>query len=564
MIPAAIEKPAKESASDEKISTPTVRAAHPNFERRLRPLFIFSTEREPASFLGISHTTPRINNLIVTFMKYKVNKIQIVFIMIIYLKLAIYCDFVIALTNFYTQSFSYVSRLTFIYKVFFMSPTWFPKNYYDNVPQGKKVAYINARIIDPDSGLDINGQLLTDGRNIADIGESLFGSNVPDSVEVVDCNGKILMPGIVDIQVHFRDPGQEHKETLVTGSKSAVAGGITAVVCQPNTSPVIDSELVLDCIKHRANEAYIDNIFCYGAVTAELAGKEMTQLMSLKEKGVVGFTDDGLPVTNSFIMRQALEYSKVLQVPIAQHAEDLSLSNGGCMNEGIVSDELGVRGMPAISESIMVARDLQLLEVFGGYYHVLHVSAKESVELIRRAKEKGLQVTAEAAPHHFTLTDEAVRDYNTLAKMNPPLKSESDRLAIIQGIKDGTIDCIATDHAPHEPEAKDTSLQEAAFGIVGLETMLPLSLDMHFKEGVDLKKVLGMLTCKPADVIMRKDVGRLRKGAVADMSLIDIDYEWVVDPEKFASKSKNSPFGGRKVRGKNLMTVVGGKIVYKL
>ena len=427
----------------------------------------------------------------------------------------------------------------------------------------KKVAYINARLIDPESGLDEKGALLTEGNKIKDFGTKLFKDGVPEGVEVIDCQGHVLCPGLIDIQVHFREPGLEYKETIETGSKSAAAGGVTTVVCMPNTKPVIDNPAIVDFINEKAHETAYANIRTYGAITKGQKGKEISEMGLLKEAGVSGFTDDGLPVMNSLVMRRAMEYASMLDLPICQHAEDLHLSDGGCMNEGVVSTKLGVKGVPNASEAIIVERDLLLLELTGGHYHVLHISTYQAIDAVRRAKSKGLNVTCEVAPHHFILTEEAVEDYRTFAKMNPPLRVEKDIEAILEGLKDGTIDAIATDHAPHDQEAKRVPLASAAFGIVGLETMLPLSLELYRKKHLSLHDVLGKMTWQAADII-REPAGRLKKGARADLTLIDLDRKWKMDPEQFASKSKNSPFEDYTTVGRAVRTVVAGKTVYTL
>ncbi len=426
----------------------------------------------------------------------------------------------------------------------------------------KKVAYINARIIDPATRLDKDGQLLTIGDKIADFGENIFGDKLPEDAQIIDCGGNVLCPGLIDIQVHFREPGQTHKEDLASGSKSAVAGGITTVVCQPNTAPVLDSVMVLDYLRMKAKETAYCNIRAYASITKGMKGEEISDMHSLKEAGAVGFTDDGLPVMNANVMRRAMEYAKNLNVPVAQHAEDLNLTNKGCINEGEASLELGVRGIPNISESVIVERDLAILEAVGGHYHLLHCSTKEALDAIRRAKAKGLKATTEVSPHHFTLTDKAVLEFGTNAKMNPPLRSEEDRLALIEGLKDGTIDAIATDHAPHDIASKDKPLEEATFGIVGVETMLPLALALYHDGTLPLLDLLATMTCKAADII-HFDGGRIAKGARADLVLIDLNSEWKIDPEKFYSKSKNSPFTNHKVKGKAIKTIVGGILVYQ-
>lgn len=426
---------------------------------------------------------------------------------------------------------------------------------------GYRIAYVNARVIDPATKLDINGSLLTCGNKIVDFGTSLFSNGVPSGIdEIIDCKGLVLMPGLVDIHVHFREPGQEHKETIYTGSKSAVAGGVTTVVCQPNTVPAIDNVILAKYLKYRAFETSHVNIEFYAKITTPQ--RNLTEMALLKEAGAVGFTDDGMPVMDPFVMRQALLYSSMLNVPIAQHAEDLNLSAGGAINEGRISEELGVKGILSVSESVMVNRDILLMkDIKNVHYHILHVSAKDSLEAIERAKNSGLNVTCEVTPHHFTLTEDVVKQHGAIAKMNPPLRTEEDRLAMIQGLKNGVIDCIATDHAPHDLSSKDLPLESAAFGIVGLETLLPLSLELYHSGRMNLLDVLAKLTYKPANII-NVPRGRIEKDLAADLILVDLDHEWEIKTENFASKSKNSPFDKYKVKGRVIRTVVSGKTVY--
>ena len=429
---------------------------------------------------------------------------------------------------------------------------------------GKKVAYTNARLMDPESGLDQLGALLTDGDTIADFGPQLFNDGkTPDGAEVVDCGGNVLCPGLLDIQVHFREPGQEYKETIETGSMAAAAGGVTTVATMPNTKPVVDDITVLAFLQKRALETSYVNIRPYAAITKGQKGEELTEMAMLVDAGACGFTDDGLPVMNAQIMRQALTLGKDLGVPIAQHAEDHNLSCGGCMNEGWVATKLGLKGIPNVSEAVIVARDLLLAELTGAHYHVLHISTREAVELVRWGKAKGINVTAEVAPHHFILTDEAVIDYRTFSKMNPPLRAERDRIALIEGLRDGTIDAIATDHAPHDTESKRVPMDVASFGIVGLETMLALSLDLVHGKQIGLREMLASMTYKAADIV-HANAGRIKKGTPADLALIDLNCDWTIENHSLNSKSKNSPFDGKKVRGRAIRTVVGGETVFKL
>ncbi len=427
---------------------------------------------------------------------------------------------------------------------------------------GKKVAFTNARVIDPESGRDEQGGLMVVDGKIADLGPSIFNDGTGDA-EVLDCGGQVLCPGLLDIQVHFREPGQEYKETIESGSNAAAAGGVTTVATMPNTKPVVDDITVLAFLQKRAAETGYVNIRPYAAITKGQKGDELTEMAMLVEAGACGFTDDGLPVMNAQVMRQALTMGKALGVPIAQHAEDHNLSCGGCMNEGWVATKLGLKGIPNVSEAVIVARDILLAELTGAHYHVLHISTKEAVELVRWGKAKGINVTAEVAPHHFMLTDEAVMEYRTFSKMNPPLRAESDRRALIEGLKDGTIDAIATDHAPHDTESKRVPMDVASFGIVGLETMLSLTLELVHQGHLGLREALAAMTYKAADII-HADAGRLKKGAPADLVLIDLAQAWTVANESLASKSKNSPFDGMKLKGRATRTIVGGETVFQL
>ncbi len=380
--------------------------------------------------------------------------------------------------------------------------------------------------------------------------------------DIIDAKGAIVTPGFCDMHVHFREPGHEYKETIETGSQSAAAGGFTTVAVMPNTSPVNDNRSVTEFILSQAKETSNINILPIGAITQGLRGETLSDMGELKEAGCIGYSDDGRPVSNSEIMRRALEYSKMFDLPCIQHSEVLELTQGGSMNEGIVSTELGLKGMPTEAEDIMVHRDICLLPKTGGRLHVAHISSGGSVDLVRQAKAKGLAVTCEVAPHHFTLTHDACRGYDTNAKMSPPLRTESDLDMIKEGMRDGTIDIIATDHAPHDRVDKQVEFSKACFGIVGLETALPLTLKMVDEKIISLERAIDMLTFQP-NQLFKLNKGSLGIGKAADITLFDEKMEYTIDPSQFRSRSKNSPYKGWKVRGKVLRTLVNGKTVFK-
>lgn len=425
----------------------------------------------------------------------------------------------------------------------------------------KRIAYINARLLDPETGLDTHGFLVTEGRHIVDLGSGLFSESMSDEFEVIDCRGHCLSPGLIDMHVHLREPGHEHKETIASGGQAALAGGVTSLCSMPNTDPVIDNVGLIEFVQRRAREAKGVKVYPFAAVTKALKGQQLTEFGMLSEAGAVAFTDDGLPVTDSQVMRRALSYAKSFDLLISQHAEDLSLSSCGCMAEGEVATRLGLAGIPDISEIVIVERDIRLVELTNGRYHVAHISTAGAVDCVRKAKSLGLQVTCEAAPHHFSLTDLDVGDYRTFAKMAPPLRSNVNREAIVEGFKDGTIDVIATDHAPHDQESKRLPMAHAANGIVGLETLLPLSLELFHSGHIPLLDVLRRLTIAPAK-LLKLPGGRLQKGAPADLLVFDLDMPWIIETSKFRSLSKNSPFDGRPVQGRALRTVVDGRTLY--
>ncbi len=425
------------------------------------------------------------------------------------------------------------------------------------------IAYVNARLLDPASGLDGTGALFTEGRRIADLGPNLFADGVPEGIEVVDCAGHCLAPGLVDMHVHLREPGHEHKETLATGGRAAAAGGVTTMACMPNTDPVIDDIALVEFIERRARETSLVRVHPIAAVTKGLGGAELTEMGLLSEAGAVAFSDDGLPVFNSRVMRRALSYATAFDALVIQHAEDPHLSGAGCMNEGEISMRLGLPGIPNASEAVIVERDIALVEITQGRYHVAHISTAEAVDAVRSAKARGLPVTCEAAPHHFALNETAIGDYRTFAKMAPPLRDETSRAAIVEGLIDGTIDAIATDHAPHDQDSKRLPFAHAANGIVGLETMLPLSLELYHNRRLGLLDLLRTMTVRPAE-LLGLEVGRLAKGAPADLVVFDLETPWQIEVDAFHSKSKNSPFDERPVQGRALRTVVGGRTVYRL
>ena len=416
-----------------------------------------------------------------------------------------------------------------------------------------------GRVIDPSQGIDaVTDVWLGRGRVLA-IGES---GETPD--RTIDATGLIVSPGLIDAHVHLREPGGEEDETIATGALSALAGGLTSVACMPNTIPAIDSQAAAEFVIRQAKRARKANVYPVGAVSKGRKGEELAELGRLVDGGAVAFTDDGAPVASASLMRKALQYAKMFDRVIMQHCQVPELTVGGVMNEGFESVKLGLGGMPGAAEDIMVARDIRLAEITGGYVHIQHLSTERSVELVREGKRRGIGVTAEACPHHFTLTDESLRTFDSNFKMNPPLRTKDDIQAVIGGLRDGTIELLATDHAPHAAEKKARELDQAPFGIVGLETLLPITILALIEPGhLTWVDVIRMLTVAPAK-LLRIDKGTLRPGADADVTLIDPTIEWTIDPAKFHSKSKNTPYGGWKVKGRAVMAIVSGEIRYEL
>jgi dihydroorotase len=386
-------------------------------------------------------------------------------------------------------------------------------------------------------------------------------ASAPEGTTVIQAAGRLVLPGFVDVHVHFREPGFEYKETIESGTAAAAAGGFTSVCCMPNTNPVNDNPSITEFILERARAAGHAQVFPIGAITKGSEGKELAEIGDLRRAGCVAISDDGRPVMNSLVMRRAMEYALAFDIPVVDHCEDLHLSEGGCMNEGLVSTELGLPGIPPAAEDVMVARNISLAELTGARLHLAHISTIGSVRMVREAKARGIHVTAEACPHHFTLTEELARGYNTHAKMNPPLRTWQDVQAIKEGLRDGTIDVIATDHAPHAPQEKQQEFTEAPFGIVGLETALPLTLALVEEGIVNLEAAVAKLTVRPAEAFGLAK-GTLAVGADADVVLVDPQAQWQVDPVRFRSKSRNTPFAGWKVKGLVTMTIVGGRIVF--
>ncbi len=419
-----------------------------------------------------------------------------------------------------------------------------------------------GRIVDPSQNINEEMDLLIEKGQIAQIGKDIYKNAKGDSaLKILDLGGKIVVPGLIDMHTHLREPGFEYKETIQTGCEAAVAGGFTSIACMPNTKPINDNRSVTELICRKATQCNLANVYPIAAISNGSEGITLTEFGDLKDAGAVAFSDDGRPVMNSALMRRALEYASSLGIPIISHCEDTDLSSGGLMNEGFVSTELGLSGIPNIAEDIMVARDIAIADYTNTSVHIAHVSTAESVRLIREAKKRGIKVTAETAPHYFSLTDEALRKYDTYTKVYPPLRNIADVTAIKEGLSDSTIDAIASDHAPHSSIEKDVEFEYASPGIVGLETSLSLSLKLAAEGVLTLDQLILKMSTIPA-VILGIPKGTLRTGSDADITVIDIKREWTVDINKFRSKSKNSPFNGWKLKGKAVLTIVDGEIKY--
>ena len=421
-----------------------------------------------------------------------------------------------------------------------------------------KLLIKGGRVVDPANGLDaVSDVLVTDGR-IAKVGKNL---KAPEGTEIVNAAGKVVCPGLIDIHVHFREPGYEYKETIASGTRAAAAGGFTAVACMANTFPVNDSRSVTDYITAKARVEGVVRVYPIGAVTRGLKGQELAEMAELAEAGCVAFSDDGKCVMNAEIYRRAMEYALPFGTPIISHAEDEHLAHSGTMHEGLVSTELGLLGQPWAAEDVMVARDILLAELTGAHVHIAHVSTAGAVRLVREGKARGVRVTAEVTPHHLVLTDDAVREYDPNTKMAPPLRTKRDVEALLEGLVDGTLDCIATDHAPHELSQKEGEFAESANGVVGLETAVPILLDRLVRAGrVDLPTLVQRLSPGPAR-LLNLPGGSLAQGAPADITVLDLELPWTVEPARFRSRARNTPFGGSTGTGAPVMTIVGGKVV---
>jgi dihydroorotase len=417
-------------------------------------------------------------------------------------------------------------------------------------------------LIDPSQGLNAGRNLLVEDGRVAAIRK--LDEDVPEGVEVFDATGLVVAPGFIDMHTHLREPGQEYKETIETGAAAAVAGGFTSVCAMPNTDPVNDSAAVTRFIIEQAERARLANVFPIGAITKASGGAELAEMGEMKRAGIVAVSDDGRPVPSSGMMRRAMEYARGFDLTVVDHCEDRSLVAGGVMHEGRISLLLGLRGMPAAAEEMDAVRDCMLVELTGARVHLAHVSTRGAIEAVRRAKERGLEVTCEVAPHHFALTDETVEGYDTNTKMSPPLRSPEHVAAILEGLRDGTIDAIATDHAPHHADEKALEFDHAPFGITGLETGVALALDRLVHEGViGLERLVELCSVNPARIFGLNDRGTLRPGAWGDITILDPDLGWTFDVRRSRSRSRNTPFDGWTFRGAAVATLVAGRILYQ-
>ncbi len=422
-------------------------------------------------------------------------------------------------------------------------------------------AYINARLIDPASGVDSPGGLLVEDGRVADLGPNLSDGAMPENAEVVDCGGRVLCPGLIDMRVFVGEPGAEHKETLASASEAAAAGGVTCIIVQPNTDPVIDDVALVEYIKRQARDKASVRIHPMAAITKGLEGEQMAELGLLAEADAVAFTDADRAVSNAQVMRRVLSYASAFGLLICHYPEEPALARNGVMNTGEVAMRLGLPGIPTQAETIMVERDLRLVEMTGGRYHAACLSTAQAIEAMARGKAQGLPVSAAAAVHSFAMNETAVGEYRTFAKTAPPLRAEADRQAVVAGLADGTIDVICSCHDPQDAESKRLPFELAATGIIGLETMLPLALELYHNGALGLSDLLAKMTSRPAELLGLRG-GKLVAGAPADLLIFDPDKPWRIDEDGFRSKANNTPYHGRPVQGRPWRTIVDGKVVY--
>ncbi len=423
----------------------------------------------------------------------------------------------------------------------------------------RPVLFQNVRLLDPASGRDETGHLLAAGGRIRAMGDLL---EVPEDAELVEGEGACLAPGLVDMRVQFGEPGSEHKERLESGIRAAAAGGVTSVAVLPNTAPVIDDPAMLEFVARRARQLKSVKVYPYAALTKRLEGRELAELALLKEAGAVAFTDADRALADARVMLRALAYATAQDLLVVQHPEEPRLAEGGVMNDGAIATRLGLKGIPAMAEVMMIERDLRLVEATGARYHVAHISTAAAIEAVRRAKAKGLRVTAETTPHHLALNELEVEGYRTFAKVSPPLRSEADRAAVVEGLVDGTIDVIASDHCPQDQDSKRLPFAQAEFGVVGVETMLPVALRLVHEGHLSLLELMRKLSLNPAR-LLGLDAGRLQEGAAADLVLFDPERPWKITEEGLTSLAKNTAFEGRLVQGRVLMTMVDGRVVHR-
>ncbi len=429
-------------------------------------------------------------------------------------------------------------------------------------PSGR-TALVNARLVDPATGRDETGGLLIRNGMIADIGPHITEKSAPRNARIIDCGGHILSPGLIDMRVFAGEPGAEHTETLATASQAAAAGGVTSMICMPNTNPVIDEVALVDFIARRARDTAIVRVHPMAALSKGLLGKEMTEIGLLSEAGAIAFTDGNKSITDAQLFRRMLTYAKNFGALVVQHTEDPDLARGGVMNEGLVATRLGLPGIPAAAETIIVERDLRLVELTGARYHAAQVSCADALQAIAGAKQKGLPVTCGVSINHLVLNENDIGPYRSFFKMSPPLRSEKDRKELVEGLASGIIDVIVSSHDPQDPDTKRHPFEEAAYGAIGVETLLPALLSLVHNEGMELITALRAVSATPAE-ILQLDTGRMEPGAPADLVLFDLELPWQVDADALKSKSKNTPFEDKRFQGRALRTIVGGASVFQL